>query len=115
MHDISKNILSGYNVNETPYYKQRRDGFGRKHRDLIRKEVAGSFEMKITSEEEYHRFVIALRDSKREDGTTPLEVYVNNIDDTKHGYFFVTYNVRLDKDLHTGKKFRRFTVSIEEA
>lgn len=114
-YDITPHILSGYNVNETPYYKQKRDGFGKKHRELIRSEVAGNFEMKLATEEEYQDFVDLLNESKDEEGRIPMEVYINNANRTKHGLFFLGYSARLDKDLDTGKRFRKFTVSIEEA
>lgn len=113
--NITNYILSGYNVNETNYFKQKRDGLGRKHRDLIRKEISGTFELKISTPDAYSDFIEKLKSATLSDGRIPMSVYVNNINQVKTRYFFYSYNVKLDKDINTGKHFRKFTFSIEEA
>lgn len=82
---------------------------------MIRTEISGSFEMKISSQADYEAFVEVINASKDENGEILMEVYVNNTNKVKYGRFFVAYSVRLDKDLSTGKRFRKFTVTIEEA
>ena len=114
-YDISKHIVSGYNVNETCYYKQKRDGFGRKHRDIVRREVSGNFDLKIKTAEEYEDFVESVRRNTTHDGRIFMQVYVNNTNKVKNGFFFYNYTVKLERDMATGKRYRRFTFTIEEA
>ena len=113
--DISENILTdSYDVNQNSIYKEWEDGNGIIHRDRIRDQIVGSFNMKFKTEEAYNTFIGTVKAVTTNPRLIPCTVYVNNIAEIKTGYFYYTLSVSMHKNISTGKIFKRVTMKIKE-
>lgn len=84
------------------------------HRVIVRTRVSGSFKMKFHNKDTYLEILDLFEQTKTEDGYTPVEVYVNNLNEVKEINAFVTCAPANTMPLYGVDAYDGFTVNIKE-
>lgn len=113
--DFSSNIVVGtYSVNYTDMFNTWTDANGVSHRQIIRKKVAGSWEMGFRNMAEYNTFIQHMESSKTTGGWIPCYLFVNNLSENRSCRLYFTYDPKLDRQHGIRNYIPNFTVTLEE-
>ena len=114
--DYSGHVIAGsYKVNNEPQYQTWKDASQRTHRQKLRDQVVGSFDMFFRTVSDYEDFkskIAAAKDS--EDDSVSISVTVNNTSTQADIHAFVDYKLVRNIDGAWNDYFERYTVTIEE-
>lgn len=113
--DITKNIITdSYEVNAEDVYNEWTDANKRRHRDVIRQRVVGTFTLKFNTEEEHADFVSLLKANKALDHTLPMTLYVVNNNEEKQTNVYYSLKPGVYKSRAEGKTYKSFSFGVEE-
>ena len=89
-------VTKSYDINEAPEYgnSEYRDGWWKKHRDILKHTVTGTVTFAFPSATVYNDFVEHLNDHIGAEGDHTLTLYVNNLNDEKTIQAYVTFTTR---------------------
>lgn len=102
-------------MNEQVEAEEWKSATGKTHKDEIRRRVMGSFDLKITTEQDYSAFITHLQNNDQGAMLFDMTVTVNNTNSTKASSFFITELKPVLARNNNGKKYEKFTLQIEEA
>ena len=110
--------VPSYKVNEFDDTEDWKDGNGKKHKNLIRTQIRGTFTLKFFNVTEFNRFFEILEANKIVSGENSCSVlatvYVQNKNIVKTTYVFVTADPADTLPLLGTGSYEGFEVSIEE-
>ena len=112
-------VMNTYDVNNQPVYEEWTDANYRVHRVMAREQrIAGSFQVKFYKRTDYEEFLDKF--GKTEYSYTPviLTVYVNNLGETRQGYFYIEFTTKDEIPYMDGGKedsIDGITIAITEA
>jgi hypothetical protein len=113
--DYTSNILmSSYNVNSKPIYKEWTDANGTNHRYITRNQIGGSFTMWFDDPDELFTFMKRLKEKTTTAGYATIGVYVNNLDEFVTIDAYVDYELQNDLPYFGAGQHDGFTVTISE-
>lgn len=113
--DLTNNILvPTYKINSQPSYYEWTDANYTKHRDIRRRVIQGTFTIKFVKQEDYFDFITLLENNTGTDGSTPVSIYVNNLNKVSDTTVFITIDPENTLPLYGTRKYEGFQVSIEE-
>lgn len=113
--DLTSNILvPTYKINSHPSYYEWTDANYTKHRDIRRRIIQGDFTIKFVKQEDYFNFITLLENNTEADGSTPVSIYVNNLNKVSETKVFITIDPTNTLPLYGVRKYDGFQVSIEE-
>lgn len=112
--DITKHIIaSTYNVNNIDDYNEWKDGWHRKHRDVIRERVIGSFDLKFLKGTNDYSDFVSLVERAKVNGSITMQVYVSNKNIEKTIDAYCDFAPTLRKNVGM-KDHEQFTFALEE-
>lgn len=108
--------VPSYKVNEDSEYEEWKDANYKKHREITRGKVSGSFKLLYDVVEELDEFFDTINALKEEsdDGSIEMTVYLNNKHTTKTVNAFIKYTPSNEKPFFQREKVSGFDVTIEE-
>lgn len=115
--DYSGHVIAGtYDVHEDSVYEEVRDGYGVRHRNKIRDEVTGSFDMLFRTLDEFKGFAKSVKNAKdKSTGAVRLLVRINNAEDELREIdAFVKFYPKRNRNGKWKDYMERFTLELEE-
>lgn len=113
--DLTSNItVPSYKVNSHPSYNEWTDANHVRHRDICRRIIRGSFTLLFVKQEDYFEFITLLEDVTEADGSTPVSIYVNNLNKVVDTKVFVSIDPANTLPLFGMRSYEGFEVTIEE-
>lgn len=118
-YDLTPHIvMNTYDVTNQPSYEEWIDANFITHRVLTNSsKIQGSFQLKFYKKEDLKEFIDNIGDPKYRYDPVYLEVFVNNILDTKRSFFYIEYTLKNEMPYMDGGKeeeIEGFTVNILE-
>lgn len=112
-------VENKYSVNEVDEYggTEYRDGWWKRHRTIVRHSVNGTVTLAFPSASAYNDFVDHMRANTHPEGVYSVEVYVNNLNQTKNIWAFLTVTTKTaiaTKNYEHAPVFFSVTIKIEE-
>ena len=107
-------VSNPYTVNKEDVYEEWTDANYKKHKELLRSRVAGSFTMLFNDPNEYLSFLSLLNEMKEADGTTLASFYCNNIDDVVTSRYFITCTPANEMPFMGVKSISGLSITVEE-
>ena len=113
--DITQHIVAPtYKVNSQPSYFEWTDANHRKHRDIRRFVIKGTFTLKFMIHEDYYNFITLLNDNTGTDGATTVSVFSNNLNKVTNTNVFITIDPQNTLPFYGNRSYEGFEVTIEE-
>lgn len=110
-----KVLMDTYQVNQIDVFTEWEDANGRKHRDVYRQRIQGSFEMQISKLSEYQAFITDVAANRTNGGYVPCYVCVNNRNqENVLADLFIDYEVIKTMQSNYTKGYLSFGVQVEE-
>lgn len=112
-------IENKYSVNDAPEFgnSEYRDGWWKKHRDIVRHVIKGSVVLAFSTATEYNDFVRHINENIGVESDHSVTLYVNNLNTTKTISAYVTFATQTAIATHAyGMRpaFFSLTMAIEE-
>lgn len=117
--DLTSNItVPSYKVNKEQQYDEWTDGNYRKHREITRTKISGSFKLyfeTVAQQDEFYDAIETMKASS-DDGSVEMDLYLNNLHTVETGvHCFVKYTPANENPRINGDgKISGFEVQIEE-
>lgn len=113
--DLTKHIMvPTYKINSQPDYYEWTDANYTKHRDIRRRVISGSFTVKFVEQTDYYDFITLINENTEADGSTPVSLYVNNLNKVSNTKVFITIDPENTLPLYGKRSYDGFEVTIEE-
>lgn len=113
--DYTNRVINpSYSVNSVPVYTDWTDGFHVTHRDVYRRRVSGSFQMRFFNNADFAAFMAALEAVKTSNYYT-VTLYVSNESAARSVNVFLNPTPSLIRYAHGGINYQTFDVTVEEA
>lgn len=108
-----------YSVNDTEEYggTEYRDGWWKRHRTIVRHSISGSVTLAFPNANAYNNFVDHMQANGSEDNAYGVELYVNNLNQTKTIWAYLTVTTRTaiaTREYSYAPVFFNVTIKIEE-
>lgn len=118
--DFTNNItVPSYKVNDFDIAEEWEDGNKKKHKEIVRSQVKGSFTLKFMDAQSFNHFFEVLNANKvltgDNSGAVLMNVFVQNKNIVKSIYAFVTADPANTLPYMGAKNYEGFNVQIEEA
>lgn len=94
-------------------YKSITDANGSEHRNPVRSQISGKFNMKFLTEADYKEFVKLVKDNDQGCGLTEMHVYVTNLDEFEISNFYLEFTAGVSRS-QDEKVYKKFTCNIKE-
>ncbi len=111
--------VPSYRVNEVDISDDWKDGNYVMHKNIVRSQIKGSFSVKFTNIADFDNFFTVINENKiatgDHSGAVLTSVYVNNKNEVKSAYLFITADPANTKPLFAAPSYDGFEVTIEEA
>ena len=104
---------SSYEMNRYTDHKEWIDGNRRKHREIMRNYIKGSFEMVFVTESDLSDFMDLVEDNTV-NGILTITLYIQNINQTDEYEVFCEIVGNTDRKINNDYFFKKFNVSITE-
>lgn len=113
--NLTSNItVPSYKVNRQPSYNEWTDANHTRHRDIYRWVIRGTFTLLFVKQEDYFEFITLLETITEADGSTPVSIYVNNLNKVVDTKVFITIDPANTLPFYGARSYEGFEVTIEE-
>ena len=112
-------VQKKYSVNEVAEYggTEYRDGWWKRHRTVVRHSIEGSVTLAFPSATLYNAFVEHMQNNMEIEGAYSVELYVNNLNQTKSIWAYLTPTTKTaiaTREYDYAPVFFNVTIKIEE-
>lgn len=115
-HDYTEFItVPSYKINNGPVYNEWTDANYKKHRDILRYKITGTFKMLFNTEEDLNQFLDDIYNYEdASGGYIPVTVYVNNLSNQQTIDAYISFTLANDKPYYGVKEHEGFEIKVEE-
>ena len=112
---FTDNVVGGsYAINSKDVFTSWTDANGITHREVIRQQVTGSFNLAFQTMDEYNDFVSYIQRSFEDDNYLQCEMTVNNTGEDKEFNAYITFTPSRDIGVGWRDVIYQITVKVEE-